>query len=207
MKPRRRLETEVKLRIPSAKGLKQKLGAAGARKVRRLFEHNTLFDTANGKLRKTGILLRLREEFAVPGRRSVAAVLTVKGPSRAHPRLKVRSEVETNVKDPAACVQLLRAIGFRPAARYEKIRSTYCVPSFPDLHIEWDFTPIGEFLELEGSETEIEWAARRLGFTHEDYIRKSYLALYADHCRRLGIPHRDMVFQRRNIRAGGRNYA
>jgi len=61
--------------------------------------------------------------------------------------------------------------------------------------VELDVTPIGVFVELEGSPRVIDRAARLLGWGPADYITKSYRALYLDACRHRGLPARDMVFR------------
>ena len=80
-------ETEIKLRVAGAAEGKRLLSAAGFRVARRrVFESNTLFDTADAKLRKTGQVLRVRE----CGRR---VLLTYKGPA-VRGRHKSREELE-----------------------------------------------------------------------------------------------------------------
>ena len=85
--------------------------------------------------------------------------------------------------------------------RYEKYRTTYKLPSSRQwakgLLIEVDETPIGNFIELEGSPAAIDQAAEKLGYSPRDYVLKSYLALYLEECRRQGESPCDMVFQRK----------
>ena len=71
-------------------------------------------------------------------------------------------------------------MGLRPCFRYEKYRSTYRLPGLPGLIVEVDETPIGDFLELEGSPMEIDCGAALLGFSPADYITKSYGALFVE---------------------------
>src|SRR5579862_4447640 len=75
----------------------------------------------------------------------------------------------------------LKALGFRPGFRYEKYRTSFRLNS---LHIDLDETPIGTFLELEGSHAAINRTARTLGFRPRDYLRSTYWTLYAADCRR-----------------------
>ena len=65
------------------------------------------------------------------------------------------------------------------------------------LLIELDETPVGVFVELEGSGEAIDRAAKELGFSTADYVLKDYLTLYAEDCRKRGEQPRDMLFPRR----------
>jgi adenylate cyclase class 2 len=87
----------------------------------------------------------------------------------------------------------LGVIGLRSKFRYEKYRTTFRLRA---LHVDLDETPVGVFLELEGSPAAIDRAARDLGFTPKDYIRATYYALYAAERRRKGRLVRNMLFSR-----------
>ncbi len=58
--------------------------------------------------------------------------------------------------------------------RYEKFRTTYALRSVPGLKIELDETPVGIYLELEGSFAAIDRGASLLGFGRKDYLKDSY---------------------------------
>ena len=162
------------------------LRAAGFRvSKRRVFEANTLFDTSRGALRRTGSLLRVRE--AGPD-----GVLTYKGPG-ALGKYKDREEVEVEVSDPGRLTRILRELGLITGFRYEKYRTEYQRPDESGV-VTLDETPVGVFLELEGSPQWIDRTARRLGFAESDYLTTSYYGLYADYCRNRGIQPTHMTF-------------
>lgn len=202
-------ETEIKLRVPNPSVLRKALRAFGARLLHRVYERNTLFDTPRQRMRKNGQLLRLRLEFRSRASKTpLRSLLTYKGPSlrparppRAPgkmprpPRYKVREEFESAVSDPAALARLLAALGLVPSFRYQKYRSTYRLPRLNRLLIELDETPIGVFLELEGSPRLIDRASRLLGYSPRDYLLSSYAGLYLDHCRRRGLRPGNMEFR------------
>jgi adenylate cyclase class 2 len=179
-------EVEIKLSLPSAAHGRRLLRQAGFRVIRRrVYENNLVFDTPQGQLRSGSLLLRLRVAGSV-------ATLTFKG-SPFKGRHKSRFESETRVSDPAACREILHRLGFRQVYRYEKFRTEY---QGLDDHgvVALDETPIGVFLELEGSPSWIDSTARLLGFGIKSYISESYIALYLS-CRcRLGLPLGAMVF-------------
>jgi adenylate cyclase class IV len=91
-------------------------------------------------------------------------------------------------------IRILRALGLHPMFQYEKFRTTYALPEIPNVKVEFDETPIGLYLELEGTVAAIDRAARSLGYSRTDYISKSYGALYIADCRRRGIKSTGMLF-------------
>ena len=113
-------------------------------------------------------------------------------------RHKVREEIEVEIADAEVMSKIFLGLGMKGWFRYEKYRTTYALPGSArwakGLLIELDETPIGAFVELEGPPGAIDQAASRLGFSHGDYILKTYLQLYIEDCRRRGAEPRDMVF-------------
>jgi adenylate cyclase, class 2 len=178
-------EIEIKLPVADAAAGERLLRGAGFRvSVPRVFEANTVFDTAEGRLRAANTLLRVRE---VDGE----GLLTFKGPP-APGRHKSREELEVRFAGPGLMIAILGRLGFHPAFRYEKYRTEYTDGAGT---ATLDETPIGVYLELEGEPEWIDGAAAALGFAEADYLTGSYLQLYREHCERLGLPPADMVFQ------------
>ncbi len=179
---------EIKLRVERPAELRRALRRLEARRISRVQERNSLFDTADMRLAREGKLLRVRWN----GRKGL---LTFKAPAGAGSRVyKVRREVEVALDEPEQMIRVMGGLGFRPFFRYEKFRTSYRLRGLPHLHVEWDETPIGIFLELEGAPRAIDVAARRLGFTRKDYITANYLVLYRQDCARRGVAARDMLF-------------
>lgn len=202
-------EREIKLKVKNAKALKKVLGRLRAKPVGagagRVHEWNVIFDTPQGGLAKHGQLLRIRRE-TLEGKRKKGAgprvVLTFKKPAvaaegdgRGH---KVREEIETDVADAGELQRIFEGLGMSGWFKYEKYRTTMKLPAAvkwaKDLVIEVDETPVGTYLELEGPAEAIDRAATELGYTKNDYIVKSYLALYLEDCRRRGETPKDMLF-------------
>ena len=202
MPPRHRTnrEIEVKLRIDDLPGLLRKLKRLSARQRGRVLEQNTLYDTPDSDLRSRGGLLRLRVETPAPSKLvpggAKGALLTAKAPvpvSRpGRLRYKEKLERELAVQSPGRWPSALRAIGLRPTFRYEKYRTTFRLRG---LHLDLDETPVGIFLELEGSPRSIDRAARALGFAPNAYINGTYWDLYAADCRRHGCHPTNMLFR------------
>ena len=61
--------------------------------------------------------------------------------------------------------------------------------------MEFDETPIGLFLKLEGGASAIDRAAALLGYSNHDYVTQSYGALYIAECRHRGEKASNMLFR------------
>ena len=209
----RHRETEVKIRIADVGATRKLLRESGFRLLhRRSLEDNTLFDTPDRALRKVRSILRLRHY----GRQWV---VTFKGTPAADPHYKSRLELEIAVEQPEVIRAIFEALGFYPVFRYQKYRSHYApAHSAPadgegrrktSHEVALDETPIGNFVELEGSRAWIYRVARKLGYSRSDYSTASYGALYLEECRKRDIPPGDMVFaassSRRNILFSGKS--
>jgi adenylate cyclase class 2 len=195
-------EIEIKLRINDIPEILGKIKSLGAESQGRVSEQNTLYDTPQSDLRRRDMLLRLRVETpAIQNTRSTRrerVILTSKVPpqtTRARkrtPRYKERAEREQVVAQTSRqCAAALTALGFRPAFRYDKFRTTF---RLPHLHLDLDETPAGTFLELEGQPQAIDRAAHALGFSKRAYLRATYWDLYVADCRRRGTIPKNMLF-------------
>jgi adenylate cyclase class 2 len=179
-------ETEIKLAVPDVASGRKLLRKAGFRVSRsRVFEANTIFDTESCALRQASRLLRIRTAGGV-------ATLTYKGPPSVG-RHKSREELETTVADADRLAQMMQRLGFLPTFRYEKYRTEFKQPRRAGVAV-LDETPIGVYLELEGTEHWIDRTARLLGFTEADYITTSYGRLYLEWCASQRCESGDMVF-------------
>ena len=64
-----------------------------------------------------------------------------------------------------------------------------------DVTIAVDETPVGTFVEIEGSEQGIHDMAAALARNPADYVTDSYRGLFVKHCERNGLPLTDMLFE------------
>ena len=189
-----KIEIEIKLRLPSKLGkIRRRLRALGFRMTkRRALESNILFDNSKRTLRKHGKLIRVRN---INGQ----IVLTYKGPAEPS-KYKKRPELEIDLPKGASMEAILTQIGYRPVFRYEKFRTEYTKRAGNSGKVLLDETPIGNFLEIEGSPRWIDGSARLLGFSSDDYITRSYGYLYLAYCREKRIPPKDMLFKPRLLK-------
>jgi len=184
-------EIEIKLRLPGKLApIRRRLRDAGFQVAeRRALESNVLFDSPERSLSKQGKLIRVR-------RVGSHNVLTFKGPPQPG-RHKKRQEINIDFPDAEGLQIVLNQIGYQPAFRYEKFRTEYSIPPGTGL-VMLDETPIGNFLEIEGSPRWIDRTASLLGFSSADYITASYVSLYVTYCREHGITPGNMVFSKRS---------
>lgn len=207
-------EVEIKLRVEDLAGLLGRLRELGARCAGSVHEENTLYETSTRDFQRMQAILRIRRERAarLPGKarrrgkrtKGAGGLITYKemvsGKRGAGGggKYKVREEIEYRVKNAARIERLFARLGLRRGFRYEKYRTKYELAAFPGLEVDLDETPIGAFLELEGSRRAIDGVARALGYTEKDYIAVSYLELYLAECERQVKKPGNMVFKRKN---------
>jgi adenylate cyclase class 2 len=178
------LEREVKLRFRGAQEAREAVLALGATLLReRRFQDDALFDNEREELRQRRCALRLRREDA-------RSYLTFKGPVQPGP-MKLREELETAVSDADVLQRVLEHLGLRVWFRYQKYREEF---SLDGVVVAIDETPIGTFVELEGTEAGITAAAAGLRRTTADYILESYCGLFMRYREALGFRGAHMVF-------------
>lgn len=171
MKRKSALETELKLRIPATGPYRPLLEALGFREVTPAQQEISVLWDRDGDLRAKESALRTRR-FAGQVR------LTWKGPKVPDALLKIRPEFETGIEDGAALEAILRALGFEPVMRMEKVRAVW---ERLELEACLDETPFGCYLELEGEAQAIHAAMEGLGLASDRAEPRSYPELYRAH--------------------------
>ena len=178
------LEREVKLAFRDAEEARRAILAAGAEPLRgRRLQEDCLLDTADDQLYRRRCVLRVRMECG-------KTLLTFKGPVQES-SMKLREELETVVGDGLLLLRVLEELGFHVWFRYQKYREEF---AHEDVTVAIDETPVGTFVEIEGSERGIEEMAAALARKPADYLLDSYRGLFVKHCERHGLPVTDMLF-------------
>ncbi|MDH3253410.1 MAG: class IV adenylate cyclase [Acidobacteriota bacterium] len=182
MNDRDRVERELKFSCSDLNTLRERLQDAEAeRQSASLFEDNMIYDR-RGELAEGGRLLRLR----LVGK---SACLTYKGPASFDGGLKIREERETEIANAEELRAILDHLGYTRTQRYQKYREEWRLGG---VTICLDRTPIGEFVEFEGSAAAA--LARRLGLDPDAAERRSYLKIYEDYRQTHPQAPKDMVF-------------
>lgn len=179
------LEREIKLRFESPEAARVAVLRIGAAPLRaRRLQEDCLLDTSEGLLGRKQSTLRVRRE-------SGRTLLTFKGPMLPS-RMKLREEIETAVGDATIVLRILEELGFRIWFRYEKYREEFALE---DVNVALDETPVGTFIELEGTDRGIAAAAAALGRGPDEFVLDSYRGLFMRHCEARGEPVTDMLFR------------
>ncbi len=171
MKQKSAVETELKLRIPATGPYRPLLEALGFREVTAAQAELSVLWDRDGGLRAAGSALRTRR-YAGKTR------LTWKGPRVPDAILKIRPELETGIEDGESLEAILRALGFEPVLRMQKVRAVW---ERPELEACLDETPFGCYLELEGEPQAIRAAMESLGLAPDRAEPRSYPELYEAH--------------------------
>ena len=178
-------EIEIKFRVDDLRGLNRKLRAAGFRLVTsRTHEMNTLYDLPGAVLQSRRELLRIRKYG-----QQWTLTHKAKGKTGRH---SSRQELETQVVDGHKMDLILRALGYAPSFRYEKLRAEWTDGKG---QIVVDETPIGNFCEIEGPSRWIDATAKKLGVNAEDYITRNYAMLFWEWKQRAGSDAAEMTFR------------
>ncbi|HVD94295.1 MAG TPA: class IV adenylate cyclase [Vicinamibacterales bacterium] len=178
-------EREIKLRFDSVEEARAAVLAAGGTPLygRRL-QDDSLLDTEDESLRRRRCVLRVRVENG-------KSRITFKGPVQPS-IMKLRDEFETIVGDGVLLLHIFGELGFHVWFRYEKYREEF---SHEDVTVAVDETPVGVFVEIEGTEPGIMTMAEALGRTPADYIVDSYRGLFLQYRDACGLAGTDMVFE------------
>jgi adenylate cyclase, class 2 len=181
------IETEIKLRIDGLARARKILRDAGyAVRKPRVFEQNLVLDDANSSLREQGLLLRVRAAGKL-----VTCTFKKKEKHGIH---KSREEREFQSSDLGETLAVFEALGYREAFRYEKYRTEFARAGESG-HVTVDETPMGNFMELEGTGKWIDRTAKKFGFGVADYVTDSYGLLWEKWCAENGRALGDMRFK------------
>jgi adenylate cyclase, class 2 len=184
--PTTTLEREIKLRFDTVEEAREAVLAAGATPLlgRRLQE-DSLLDTEDEALRRRRCVLRVRVENG-------KSRITFKGPVQPSV-MKLREELETVVGDGQVLLHILEELGLHVWFRYEKYREEF---SHEDVTVAVDETPVGVFVEIEGSESGIMTMAEAIGRAPADFVLDSYRGVFLKYRDAFGLTGTDMVFDR-----------
>jgi adenylate cyclase, class 2 len=162
------LEIEIKLKVVDLDSTKNKILSAGASLYReRYFEQNSLYDFPQGDLYIKNQALRLRKI-------NKKAYLTFKGAEKKSRKFKIREEFETEVKNERQTVKILKSLGLKTVFNYEKYRTVF---SYKKLKICLDELSIGNYIEIEGQQSDIVRFADLLGYSKKDFIKSDYIQM------------------------------
>lgn len=166
-------EIEVKIKIDSIEDIKKKLKTLGGKEKERVFEDAEYFDFDDGRIKKNDQVIRLRN-----------GVLAYKGPARSS-NMMDREEIEVKV-DEKKMKEIFLKIGLKPKKVIQKYRTRFLFDNRKG-EVTVDETPIGNYIEIEGTEKFILDMTKKLGYTSKDHIVKTYGYLAKEFYKAKGI--------------------
>jgi adenylate cyclase class 2 len=177
-------ETEVKLYVPDLEAVQSRLERLGATLAApRVFERNVRYENAAQTLTPAGIVLRLRQDTRIR--------LTYKDNATVENGIIRRFEAEVEVSDFDSMATILAKLGYSHYMSYEKYRTTY---ELDGAEIVLDELPYGNFVEVEGDTDTIERVIARLELQSATRYAASYVALFDNVRRNLGLQFTDLTF-------------
>jgi adenylate cyclase class 2 len=178
-------ETELKVWVADLAPVHQALEQAGATVIQpRSFEKNIRYEDAAESLTARGIVVRLRQDQQVH--------FTYKEPGFVQDGIVSRFEAEVQVSDFETMEILLTKLGYHPFMQYEKYRTTYALDG---VEVMLDELPYGFFVEIEGTVERIQALATRLNLADAPRYAASYVHLFDNVRRFLGLSFRDLSFE------------
>lgn len=179
-------ETEIKLYVPELADVEIALQNAGAvLSAARVFERNVRYDTPDERLRAQAGVLRLRQDTRTR--------LTFKDGEKSVGEFGMtRFEAETEVGDFDAMEMILGKLGFVPMMVYEKYRTTY---AFHETDVTLDEMPYGNFVEIEGLESDIRTVMQSLDLIDAKRLSNSYVVLFENVRRAMGLDITHLTFE------------
>ena len=158
------IETERKYRL-GEKRLEEviaKLNELGAEFDKEVFEVN--YQHRGGEMDERGATLRLRKigDFTV---------LTYKEKVKTDGGTKQKIEYETSVSDVEATEKIIERLGYKLTAVYEKRRKYW---RLGEVEVVLDELPFGLYMEIEGTEPEIDRTEKQLGLKEIEREPRGY---------------------------------
>ncbi len=179
------LEVEAKIRVDDLVGIRERLNRLGAVNEGLARDVNWVFNSADGSLARSGVLLRLRS-LGDPG-----GIVTVKRPVDGGD-FKTREEVECMVDSSEDFLKQLEMLGYVLDWIYERRRQTWL---WRDCVLALDEMPeLGCFVEIEGDAEKIREVCAELGLDPQAHIDDNYLTLWKKHLEVRGEKKRNMLF-------------
>jgi adenylate cyclase class 2 len=158
------IETEKKYRLDNSRReeVVSRLKESGAADEGVQFEENVIY--GGGILDEKNAVLRVRITES-------RCVLTYKRRLASESSYKEQLEYESEFSDDRSLREILYALGFKPRLIYEKNRHTW---KLRNVEVVLDELPFGEYMEIEGSITDIAEAEMLLDITGLEAENETY---------------------------------
>ncbi len=176
------MEVEIKIEVvgEDIESIVTALNKLGCSYVDRVVEEDIYFNHPCRDFKESDEVVRLRFRRFL-NKRSNAIMLTYKGPRRMQGNIKIREEIEVEVKNYEKTYLLLTKLGFNEVARVKKERIIYkCWGT--EVTID-NVEALGLFMEIEGSREAITKVLNTLDIRYKP-VEKTYLELILEKMKR-----------------------
>lgn len=180
------IEVKFKLDQNNIVEIKKRLVALGYLSTGREFHRTYSPFKPDYSCAKSGIFMRTRIE----GSRHT---MTVKVKSEQDTKYVKREEIEMEIEDAEKGAKMFQALGFSLVRIFERYRENWKHSDHNKSIISIDELPIGTYLEIEGTPTDIEFMIKEFNLHPDKRITVSYWALYEQST---GMKSGDMVFKK-----------
>ena len=178
-----KIEKELKVKIIDFKDLIQRLLNNKAIILNKSKEKTIRFDTPEKSLEKNGIFLRVRS-----GSKNTITLKEKVGDDKI---TRTRKETEFEIEDIDKMSYILEKLGFTYIRIMEKVRINI---KYKEAMLSIDELPFGFYLEIEGTDKQINEIAAELGYKTEDKILGTYWDLFEEYKKENNVSEKDIVF-------------
>jgi adenylate cyclase, class 2 len=182
------IEKEIKLKVKNFPKLISYLEKHGAIFLNKSKQKTVRFEKPNGELRKKGFFLRVRS-----GEKNI---ITLKEKIKSNKKVKVRKETEFEIKDVDKMTYILQKLGFNYLCIMEKFRINL---KYKDAILSIDEIPFGIYLEIEGTEKQIDTISQELGYKPEERILLTYWELLKEYNQEHKTNKKNIIFPKSYI--------
>lgn len=180
----KRINREVKIDVTNI-DIISKLRKNNAILIGSSKEITTRYDTENSSLEKSGKFVRTREGFK--------KVVSLKEKTSENTKLFERDEFEVEIDDIENMQIILQKIGLKPVLKMEKYRLKW---NLNGIKLNVDELPFGLYLEIHGSEKNIDYIMKKIGIETEEKIVATYWDIYNKYKKENKILDKDITFSK-----------
>ncbi|MEA2097591.1 MAG: class IV adenylate cyclase [Patescibacteria group bacterium] len=183
-----KIEKEIKIKINDIDGLIGQLLQDGATIKNKAMQKTVRFDTINENLEKKGVFLRVRS-----GNKNT---ITMKEKIGNDKNIRARKETEFEIEDIDKMIYIFKKIGFDYIKIMEKFRINL---NYKNAILSIDELPFGFFLEIEGTENQINTISDKLNYSTKDKIIETYWDLFENYKKKKNIKSKNIIFPKNYI--------
>ena len=178
-----KIEKEIKVKVANYKDLLERLLRDGAFILNKSKEKTFRLYTPNMDLEKRGVFLRVRS-----GSKNT---ITMKEKIGEDKNVRSRKETEFEINDVDKMAYIFEKLGFTYIRIMEKYRVNL---QYKGAVLSLDEMPFGMFLEIEGTEEQIETITTELGYSANDKVLGTYWDVFEEYQKENNLTGENIVF-------------